>query len=196
MGKKSTSNTGSTKKVKLGEQIRNIADRLKQETEVQIKATSRILGAAAQISENHEKLINEVVDMVEEDLDRQAQTYQPDIYTVEIIKRQFKTLREAREHFQIKASSWGSLVDKLNRSSKHESRHAQLPTISLCEACTTKVVRISEPEVHPISAQTTKQHPQKLMVYLEQDVVEFFPNSEAVNEALRFLIRVTKPRLP
>lgn len=31
-------------------QIRNIADRLKQETEIQKKATSRILGAAAQIS--------------------------------------------------------------------------------------------------------------------------------------------------
>jgi len=53
----------------LGEQVRKIADQLQQDTELQIKATSRILGAAAQISENHDQLIREVVDMVEEDLD-------------------------------------------------------------------------------------------------------------------------------
>ncbi|PLZ95451.1 hypothetical protein CI594_14765, partial [Fischerella thermalis CCMEE 5196] len=75
MSKKSASTTGTQRKAKLGDQIRNIANRLKQETEVQIKATSRILGAAAQISENHERLINEVVDMVEEDLNQQTQMY-------------------------------------------------------------------------------------------------------------------------
>jgi hypothetical protein len=31
-----------------------------------------------------------------------------------------------------------------------------------------------------------------LTVYLEPDVAEMFPDSEAVNEALRFLMRVTK----
>jgi hypothetical protein len=37
------------------------------------------------------------------------------------------------------------------------------------------------------------------MVRLEPDVAEVFPDSEAVNEALRFLIRITvenKPTLP
>lgn len=31
-----------------------------------------------------------------------------------------------------------------------------------------------------------------LSVFLEPDVAEVFPNSESVNEALRFLIRITK----
>lgn len=44
---------------------------LKTETEVQKKATARILGAAAQMSQNQEKLIDEVVDMVEDDLKKQ-----------------------------------------------------------------------------------------------------------------------------
>jgi hypothetical protein len=56
-----------------GDRIRKIADRLKQETSVQIKATSRILAAAAQISQNHDRLIEEVVEMVEEDLEQQVQ---------------------------------------------------------------------------------------------------------------------------
>ena len=32
----------------------------------------------------------------------------------------------------------------------------------------------------------------KSLVLLEPDVVEVFPNSESVNEALRFLIRITR----
>ncbi|MCU0552665.1 MAG: hypothetical protein MUC48_25325 [Leptolyngbya sp. Prado105] len=56
-----------------GDRIRKIADQLKQETSLQIKATSRILAAAAQISENHDRLIEEVVEMVEEDLDQESQ---------------------------------------------------------------------------------------------------------------------------
>lgn len=35
-------------------------------------------------------------------------------------------------------------------------------------------------------------HRQKSLVNLAEDVVEVFPDSESVNEALRFLIRVTK----
>ncbi len=34
--------------------------------------------------------------------------------------------------------------------------------------------------------------PDDVIVRLEPDVVEMFPNSRAVNEALRFLIRATK----
>ena len=32
----------------------------------------------------------------------------------------------------------------------------------------------------------------EMTVHLEPDVAEVFPNSESVNEALRFLIRITK----
>lgn len=99
---------------KLGDRVRSIADRLKHETELQIKATSRILGAAAQIAENHDRLINEVVDMVETDINQQSQAHQTNIYTVELLKQQFKTLREAKAHFGLKVSSWAELVSRLN----------------------------------------------------------------------------------
>lgn len=64
-------------------------------------------------------------------------------------KQDFKTLREAKEYFQIKANSWESLVNKLHQSS--------LPNNGL-------------------------------VIYLEPDVAEIFPNSQSVNEALRLLI--------
>jgi hypothetical protein len=51
-------------KLSLGDRIRGIANQLRQENDVQIKATSRILGAAAQIAQNHDHLIDEVVEMV------------------------------------------------------------------------------------------------------------------------------------
>jgi len=98
----------------LGEQVRRIADQLKQDTDLQIKATSRVLGAAAQIAENHDRLIHEVVDVVEGDLDQQARVYQTNAYTVDILRQQFRTLREAKTHFDLKASSWAVLVSKLN----------------------------------------------------------------------------------
>ncbi|MBH8561156.1 hypothetical protein I8748_03010 [Nostoc sp. CENA67] len=181
MSKKSASTTGTQPKAKLGEQIRNIADRLKQETEVQIKATSRILGAAAQISQNHDRLINEVVDMVEEDLNQQTQTYQKDIYTANILKQEFKTLREAKNHFNLKATSWESLANKLNDSFSH------------------KLIPEKKPQSYQVlenngmgELESDGKNSQGLTVYLEADVAEIFPNSQAVNEALRFLIRVTK----
>lgn len=184
MSKKSASTTGKQSKAKFGEQIRNIADRLKQETEVQIKATSRILGAAAQISENHDRLINEVVDMVEEDLNQQAQTYQQEIYTVEILKQKFKTLREAKDKFNLKTNSWESLANKLNASFSQ------------------KLVTKNQPQSYQVSEtnglvnfQHDDRNSQELTVCLDADVAEMFPNSQAVNEALRFLIRVTTKRI-
>jgi hypothetical protein len=63
----------SQEKTTVGEQIRQIADRLKQETSVQVHATAQILGAAAQISVNHDRLIDEVVEMVEEDLSKETE---------------------------------------------------------------------------------------------------------------------------
>jgi hypothetical protein len=180
MSKKLASTTGTQRKAKLGEQIRNIADRLKQETEVQIKATSRILGAAAQIYNNHERLINEVVDMVEEDLNQQTPTYQKDIYTVEILKQQFKTLREAKDNFKLKATSWESLANKLNDSSYQN-------IITETQPQSYQVVETNGME----NFQHDHKNPENLTVALDADVAEMFPNSQAVNEALRFLIRVT-----
>ncbi|MEA5502239.1 hypothetical protein VB735_03770 [Halotia wernerae UHCC 0503] len=181
MSKKLALTIETQSKAKLGEQIRNIADRLKQENEVQIKATSRILGAAAQISENHDRLINEVVDMVEEDLNKQTQTYRKDIYTVEILKQQFKTLREAKDHFKLKATSWEYLAKKLNDSSSQ------------------KLISKIKPQSYQVfesngmgKVEHDSKNSEGLTVHLEADVAEMFPNSQAVNEALRFLIRVTK----
>lgn len=101
-------------KTNFGDRIRGIADQLKQETHLQIKATSRILGAAAQISENHDRLINEVSDMVQEDLAQAAAQENMEMITIEQLKQQFKNLTKAKQHFNVKASSWSALTDKLN----------------------------------------------------------------------------------
>lgn len=104
----------ATVKETLGDRIRSIANQLEQEKNLQIKATSRILGAAAQISENHDRLINEVVEMVEEDLERASQTQDVEMVTIKQLKQQFKTLNQAKAHFNIKTKSWVALADKLN----------------------------------------------------------------------------------
>jgi hypothetical protein len=98
-----------------GDRIRVIADQLKQETSLQIKATSRILGAAAQISENHDRLIDEVVELMEEDLEQHSQPSKGKEITVEQLKRQFKTLNQAKAHFGVKANTWALLAKKLNQ---------------------------------------------------------------------------------
>lgn len=190
----------------LGGKIRDIADRLKQETEVQKKATARILSAAAQISQNHEQLINEVVEMVEEDLERQSQRSQivsagissintdidTEIYTVEKLKKQFKTLRAAKEKFNIHANSWGALVKQLNSlvSSQKEIHHLENQVIhtSKQEVDTNKNDGVSN--IGDRNQQNTT-----LQITIEADVAEFFPNSQAVNEALRFLIRITNQNI-
>jgi hypothetical protein len=86
-----------------------------------------MLGAAAQLAENHDRLIDEVVEMVEEDLNHQNSRNQPasspklqsdtveQPHTVEKLKRQFDKLNDAKAHFGIKASSWAALSDKLNQ---------------------------------------------------------------------------------
>ena len=102
----------------LGDRIRDIADQLKQETYVQIKATSRILGAAAQISENHDRLIEEVSDMVQEDLDQAPDLVSIEPVAVEQLKQQFKTLAQAKVHFNVKANSWLALIEKINERAK------------------------------------------------------------------------------
>ncbi|BAZ16657.1 hypothetical protein NIES4071_85350 [Calothrix sp. NIES-4071] len=179
MAKKSAS-TGTQRKPKLGDKIRNIADKLKQETEIQKKATSRILGAAAQISANHEQLIDEVVDMVSEDLDLQTQASKSHIYTVEILKQKFKTLREAKDNFKLKVNSWESLANKLNETSSQKLEHESKPQSNQV----LKINNIQKPKCQ-------QSNLEGLTVHLEADVAEMFPNSQAVNEALRFLIKVT-----
>lgn len=166
MSKKSVPTQQTQHKPKLGDQIRSIADRLKQETDVQIKATSRILGAAAQISENYDKLLDEVVDMVEEDLNQQLQINQKETYTADILKQQFKTLREAKAHFQLKVNSWESLVKKLNQPQPESDLRTK----------------------HKRKVKEEQKNIQKVNVILEPDVAEVFPNSEAVNAVLRSLI--------
>lgn len=116
----------TTRKQTLGDRIRTITSQLRQEDDIQIKATSRILGAAAQLAENHDRLIDEVVEMVEEDLDQVAQSPQPEAYTVEQLQQQFGSFAEAKDHFKLKARSWAALVEKLNEpisssSTKKES---------------------------------------------------------------------------
>jgi len=100
----------------LGDRIRNLTSQLRQERDVQIKATSRILGAAAQMAVNHDRLINQVVEMVEEDLDQQSQLQPSEPYTVERLKQQFKSLKDAKTHFNLKANSWDALAAKLNEA--------------------------------------------------------------------------------
>ena len=95
-----------------GDRIRKVADQLKQETQLQIKVTSRILGAAAQISQNYDRLIDQVSEMIQEDL---AQEETVEIVTIDQLKKQFKTLSEAKKHFNLKANSWTALTDKLNQ---------------------------------------------------------------------------------
>lgn len=100
----------------LGDRLRGIAKELRQETDTQIKATSRILGAAAQLAQNHDQLIGEVVEMVEEDL-AQIEQREPSVaYTVPDLKREFKTLKAAKAHFGIKATGWDALATKLNEA--------------------------------------------------------------------------------
>jgi hypothetical protein len=102
----------------LGDQVRNIAKQLQKEKNLQIKSTSQILGAAAQISKNHDQLIDEVVQMAEEDLIQQSQS---NTYNVEILKKKFGTLGEAKAHFELKANSWKNLAKKLNFLSIHST---------------------------------------------------------------------------
>lgn len=122
--------TVNVAKETFGDRIRTIAAQLQQETNLQMKATSRILGAAAQIAENHDRLIHEVVEMVEEDLEQQTQTPEP--ITVAQLKQRFKTLNQAKAHFGVKVSSWSALVNQLNEqmeSSKLEATSQKLDAI-------------------------------------------------------------------
>ncbi|MBM0745249.1 hypothetical protein JOY44_27645 (plasmid) [Phormidium sp. CLA17] len=108
----------------LGDRIRNLTSQLRQERDVQIKATSRILGAAAQIAVNHDRLIDQVVEMVEDDLDQQTQLKPSAPRTGEQLKQQFKSLKDAKAHFNLKANSWDALAAKLNEASIDSSPKA------------------------------------------------------------------------
>ncbi|MEL7086155.1 MAG: hypothetical protein AAGM36_16850 [Cyanobacteria bacterium J06597_1] len=100
----------------VGDRIRNIADRLQTSHVVQVKATSRMLGAAAQLAQNHDRLIEEVSEMVQEDLQQtvSSNALSCSTYTVEILKQQFTSLKAAKQHFGVSARGWAALADKLN----------------------------------------------------------------------------------
>lgn len=108
----------------LGDRIRNLTSQLRQERDVQIKATSRVLGAAAQIAVNHDRLIDQVVEIVEEDLNQKSQLQSTELYTVDSLKQQFKSLKNAKAHFNVKANSWDTLAAKLNETSTSPSPKA------------------------------------------------------------------------
>ncbi|MGQ9865230.1 MAG: hypothetical protein ACUVSQ_02945 [Pseudanabaenaceae cyanobacterium] len=88
----------------MGDRLREVADRLTAEREVQIKATARILGAAAQIAQNHDRLISEVSEMVQADLAA---------WDVDRLKREFGTLKAACGHFGKRARRWQDLAAQL-----------------------------------------------------------------------------------
>uniref|UniRef100_B8HW46 Uncharacterized protein n=1 Tax=Cyanothece sp. (strain PCC 7425 / ATCC 29141) TaxID=395961 RepID=B8HW46_CYAP4 len=124
-------------KKNLGNKVREIAAQLRQEDALQIKATSRILGAAAKIAINHDRLIAEVVDMVQADLARQSAEQQsadsdllqekgnPQSYTLAQLKQQFGTLAKAKTHFGISVRSWADLIQKLNGSSEQKQADSE-----------------------------------------------------------------------
>ncbi|PZO44402.1 MAG: hypothetical protein DCF21_13395 [Leptolyngbya sp.] len=118
MNNNSASIISASQPATLGDRLRGIAEELRQETDTQIKATSRILGAAAQMAQNHDQLIGDVVEMVEEDLDRRDQGESLTTYTVPDLKQEFKTLKAAKAHFGVKANSWDSLATKLNEANR------------------------------------------------------------------------------
>ncbi len=113
-----------------GDRIRGIADQLKQETYIQIKATSRILGAAAQISENHDRLIDEVSDMVQGDLDQASALMSMDPITTEQLKQRFKTLAQAKAYFNVKAGSWVALTEKINGKTEQPLLNLEKSSVS------------------------------------------------------------------
>ncbi|MEB3273874.1 MAG: hypothetical protein VKJ85_08835 [Prochlorothrix sp.] len=130
---------------KFGDQARQIADRLRAETELQVRLTARILGAAAQIADNHDRLIDEVVEMVEEELDQREEQAPTTPVTEQQLKQRFKTLKAAKAHFGIKAASWAILAEKVNQS------------------------RISSSSLQPTPSEVTNQTPDRLLM-LEQEV--------------------------
>jgi hypothetical protein len=134
--KNSSLRTTSTQQPSIGAKIRHIADQLTQETDIQIKATSRILSAAAQISDNHDRLISEIVDMVEEDIDHQTSRHTTNAWSVELLKQQFRTLAEAKSHFGLTANTWVALAKKVNsfRVNADSSETSMLKRLDTIEA--------------------------------------------------------------
>ncbi|MCG9893390.1 MAG: hypothetical protein MH252_20245 [Thermosynechococcaceae cyanobacterium MS004] len=127
----------------IGNQIRKIADQIREETALQIKVTSRILGAAAKISENNDRLIDEVVEMVEEDLvEKENQVFNKSC-SVEDLKKRYKTLKEAKLQLGIKANGWVALVSKLNGTTYQNLTSTNLPVSLILNRLDTLEAEIS-----------------------------------------------------
>lgn len=159
----------------LGDRIRAVAQQLRQEEQVQIQATSRILGAAAQLAENNDRLVGEVVAMVEEDLDQK-----PHRYTVEGLKQQFGRFKAAKAHFGYSARGWDSLVQQLN---------AQGPFAKPSAVQATKKTPLPEtsPEMHP----EVRQEAQRL----EAIELEIRAMRSDIEQILELLKRLTSGKL-
>jgi hypothetical protein len=110
----------------LGDRIRNLTQQLREADQVQTEATVRILKAAAVMSQNYDRLVDEVVEVVEHDLVQPVKVG-GDTYTEQALKQQFSSLKEAKSHFNIPARSWSVLVDKLNERATAAPTNAAPP---------------------------------------------------------------------
>jgi len=174
----------TTRKQTLGDRIRTVANQLRQEDDVQIKATSRILGAAAQLAQNHDRLIDEVVEMVEEDLDRVVELSVSKPYTVEQLQQQFESFSEAKAHFDVKARSWDSLVNKLNDSIQSSSP-SRAPTAESASSVSTQVSTHKKSEARKPTVQVSV--PQRLEG-IEQELQLMRADMNRIAQLLELLV--------
>ena len=120
-------------KKSIAKAVREIADNLKNETNIQVKATSKILSNAAKIAVNQDQLIDEIVDVVIEDLDTVQQTKESRLYIIGLLKKKYGTFHNAKSHLGVKARSWSALINKLNNQSIIENRNNNETKLSLNE---------------------------------------------------------------
>ncbi|BAU41278.1 hypothetical protein [Leptolyngbya sp. O-77] len=145
--------SSSSKDDSMGDRIRELTQKLRQERNVQIKATSRLLGAAAQLAVKHDRLIDEVVEMVEEDLTAQeiaTLKVQPEqAYSAEKLKQQFPSLEDAKAYFKLKARGWEALAAKLNQASAKPRPSAQ-PSLPQSDRATPKAKPLPKAAGHEV----------------------------------------------
>ena len=120
----STGSAKPSRKKRFSDSIRQTIDDLQAEDQLQTRITSRILGAAAQISDNHERLIEQVAEVARDDLEK-MEALSAQRHTPEGLKQEFQTLNCAKAHFEIKARSWSALAKKLNGTNDARQSPAQ-----------------------------------------------------------------------
>ena len=116
-------------KGRLGDRMRAIAQELRQETEAQKQYTARMLGAAAQLAQNQDNLIDEVVDMVNEDLDQPEALPEP---TIGDMLAEQKAQEEGGGDWQARLDQLKQLGENPNidAGSDSTSQEIELPNVS------------------------------------------------------------------